>query len=111
MFGIIGLIVSLAFIVGLTIGIAFMLDIMAPSIAWKKRAMWAALIAAFVPMSLPIITILMGTGFTSVAVVPLAGLVIGTLFIAAVVCFPAAYFFCKRRAAGRAEPVSEEVFD
>ena len=111
MFAIVGLIISLAFCLALTIGIAFLLDIIAPSTSWKARAVWAALIAAFIPMSVPIITVLMGTGFTSEALVPVAPLVVGALFIAAVVCFPAAYFFSKRRAAGRAEPVSEKVFD
>ena len=111
MFAIVGLILSLAFCLALTIGIAFLLDIMASSASWKTRAVWAALIAAFIPMSLPIISILMETGFTSEAVVPVAALVVGALFIAAVVCFPAAYFFSRKRAAGRAGPVSEKVFD
>lgn len=110
MFAIVGLIVSLAFFLALTIGIAFVLDIVAPNRSWKSRAIWAALIASFLPMSLPIITLLSDLGLTSEALVPISALVIGALFIAAVVCFPAAYFFSKKRAAGR-EPVSERVFD
>ena len=111
MFAIVGLIVFLAFVLALTIGIAFLLDIVAPNRSWKSRAIWAALIAAFLPMSLPIITILSELGFTSEAVVPVAGLIIGALFIAAVVCFPAAYFFSKKRAAGRPSPDTQTVFD
>ena len=110
MFVFVGLIVFLAFVLALTIGIAFLLDIVAPNRSWKSRAIWAALIAAFLPMSLPIITILSELGFRSEAVVPVAGLIIGALFIVAVVCFPAAYFFSKKRAVGRG-PVSETVFD
>ena len=110
MFAIVGLFVFLAFVLALTIGIAFLLDIISPNRSWKSRAVWAALVAAFLPMSLPMITILSELGFTSEAVVPVAGLIIGALFIAAVVCFPAAYFFSKKRAVGR-EPVSETVFD
>ena len=110
MFAIVGLIVLLAFVLALTIGIAFLLDVMAPNRSWRSRAVWAALIAAFLPMSLPIITILSELGFTSEAIVPVAGLIIGALFIAAVVCFPAAYFFSKKRTAGR-DPVSRTVFD
>ena len=110
MFVFVGLIVFLAFVLALTIGIAFLLDIVAPNRSWKSRAIWAALVAAFLPMSLPIVTILSELGFISEALVPVAGLIIGALFIAAVVCFPAAYFFSKKRAVGR-EPVSETVFD
>ena len=110
MFAIVSLMVSLAFVLALTIGIAFVLDIVAPNRSWKSRAIWAALIASFLPMSLPIITLLSELGLTSEALVPILALVIGALFIAAVVCFPAAYFFSKKRAAGR-EPVSERVFD
>ena len=110
MFAIVGLVASLGFVVGLTVGIAFLLDIVAASTSWKGRSVWTALIAAFVPMSLPIITLLSETGFRSEVVAPLAALVIGALFIAVVVCFPVAYFFSRKRAAGR-EPVSEKVFD
>ena len=110
MFVFVSLIVFLAFVLALTIGIAFLLDIVAPNRSWKSRAIWAALVAAFLPMSLPIVTILSELGFTSEALVPVAGLIIGALFIAAVVCFPAAYFFSKKRAVERG-PVSETVFD
>ena len=111
MFAIVGLILSLAFVVALTIGIAFLLDIMAPNRSWKSRAIWSALIAAFLPMSLPIITLLNEVGFAPEAVAPVAALVIGALFIAAVVCFPVAYFFLRKRAARRPSPETRTVFD
>ena len=110
MFAIVGLVASLGFVVALTVGIAFLLDIVAASTSWKARAVWTALIAAFVPMSLPFITLLSESGFQPELVAPLAALFIGALFIAVVVCFPVAYFFSRKRAAGR-EPVSEKVFD
>jgi len=111
MFGIIGLVVSLAFVIALTIGIAFLFDVMAPDRSWKARAAWAALIAAFLPMSLPLVTLLSELGFTSEALVPVAALIIGGLFIAAVVCFPVAYFFSRKRAAGRPSADTQKVFD
>ena len=111
MFGIIGLFAGLAFVLALTLGVAFILDIMMPSTPWKTRALWAALIAAFLPMSLPIVSVLAAGGWTTEGFVALGGLVIGALFIAAVVCFPVAYFFSKKRAAARPDPGTAKDFD
>jgi len=97
---ILGPLVMVAVLVGLTLAIAFMLDVMASRTSWKMRAVWAALIGAFVPASLPILTLLSETGFTPEAIPPVGVLVVGAFILAAVIGFPVAYVFSKKRAAG-----------
>ena len=111
MFGIVILFVMLAVATLLSLGIAFIFSVMAPDLTTGVRALWSALIAAILPISLPIVTILNGTGFVSEAIVPVAALLVGALIIAAVVCFPVAYFFSKKRDANRPAPGAEKVFD
>ncbi len=108
---ILGLLVMVAVVVGLTLAIAFALDVMAPKSSWKMRAVWAALTGAFVPASLPILTILSETGFVPEVVPPVGALVIGAFILAAVICFPAAYVFSKKRAAGRFSADPGKDFD
>ena len=108
---ILGLLVMVAVLVGLTLAIAFMLDVMAPKTSWKMRAVWAALIGAFVPASLPILTLLSETGFTPEAIRPVGALVVGAFILAAVIGFPVAYVFSKKRAAGRFSADPGKDFD
>lgn len=108
---ILGLLVMIAVLVGLTLAIAFVLDVMAPKTSCKMRAVCAALIGAFVPASLPILTLLSETGFTPEVIPPVSALVVGAFILAAVIGFPVAYVFSKKRAAGRFSADPGKDFD
>ena len=111
MVGIIGLAVMLALLAALTVGIAFVFEIMAPNRPWKNRAVWSALIAAFLPMSVPIIAVLGSAGLSTGGFIAVASLIFAALFVAAVLCLPVSYLFSKTRSAGRPTPDTGSVFD
>ncbi|NCP18756.1 MAG: hypothetical protein GW855_06315 [Erythrobacter sp.] len=111
MFGIVGLLVLLVVVALLAMGFAFILDVTMPRTGWKSRAIAAALLAAFLPMSLPAFIIVFTQGYEPEVAIILAVLSVGTLVLAALVGFPVAYFFSRKRAARRAQPDAAKDFD
>ena len=106
MIGIFGFFFAIGLVAALSVGVSFFLSTAAPKVAWRKRAILSALVASFIPMSLPIVVLLLGAGLSTEGLVAIISLVIGGVITAALVGYPVAYFYTKRRE----PPVDVDVF-
>ena len=85
----------------LTLALAFMLSKIAEQMSWKRQALWASGLGAFVPMSLPIAAILFEMWTDAESVLAVLAMLILAIILAAVVGFPTAYLFLRPRVEGR----------
>ena len=107
----VSILLLIGLVAGLTLGLAFILDTQATGMRWQRRALYAALGGAFVPMVPPFAVILINEGADSEVWIVLLVLLVVALILAAVIGFPTAYWFCKRRDAARNPPNPEQVFE
>ncbi len=96
MMGIAGILFIVVVVAVVSLGLAFLLDTVAQNVAWQRRALYAALGGSFIPMSLPLVTLLLEIGEGPEMIVPIMGIVVMALILAAVAGFPAAYWLSKR---------------
>lgn len=99
MFG--SLLFGILIVAGFSLGIALILDTQMPKMRWQRRALYAALGGAYIPMLLPIFILLIEVDGSAESMIAIIALLIGGLMLAGIVGFPATYWFCKRREAAR----------
>ncbi|MEL6876984.1 MAG: hypothetical protein AAGL68_02665 [Pseudomonadota bacterium] len=88
-------------VAGFSLGLALIFDTQAPEMRWQRRALYAALGGAFVPLLLPVIVILVAEGLSKETALVVAVLMVMGFILAGIVGFPLTYWFCKRREAAR----------
>ena len=81
----------------LTLALAFMLSKVADEMSWKRQALWATGLGAFVPMPLPIAAILFEMWWDAESMLAVLAVLIFAVILAAVVAFPIAYLFLRPR--------------
>lgn len=81
----------------LTLALAFMLGKVAEDMPWKRQALWASGLGAFIPMSLPIAAILFDMWWDAESILAVLAVLIFATILAAVVAFPVAYLFLRPR--------------
>ncbi len=102
-----GFLFVIGLVAALSIGVSFLMATTVPKMSWRKRALISALAGSFIPVLLPIVIIFLEVGMITEGLIPLVALVVGGLILAALVGYPTAYFYSKRR-----EPPSElDVFE
>lgn len=107
-----GTLLFIVFLVAvLSLGIAFLLDVQLPKMPWKRRALYAALGGATLPMLIPFLVVALEAGGEEEMWIVLVVLFVMTLVLAALVGFPAAYWLSKRRHLAREPARPESVFE
>ncbi|MEL6530681.1 MAG: hypothetical protein AAFQ27_12025 [Pseudomonadota bacterium] len=107
--GLFGLVFAIAFVAAIAIGMAFLLDVVARKASITIRAVVAALVAGFVPMSIPIGAVLSATDADPITA--LLPLFVGGFVLALLVGFPAAFFFTRNRVAARGDTIDPGTFE
>ena len=107
MVGIAGFLFLIGLVAALSIGVSFLLATTVPKMSWRKRALFSALAGSFIPMLLPIVVIFLEVGMMTGGLISLVALVVGGMILAAIVGYPTAYFYNKRRE----PPVELDVFE
>jgi hypothetical protein len=91
-----GILLLIALTALLSAGIAFMLFIMRPAIEWKRRALISAITGAGVPIVLLSMVVVLANGCVLEGFIAVFMMLLMGALMAAVVCFPAAYFLTRR---------------
>ena len=108
LFGLFGLVIGVFVVAAIALGAAFLLKVVASGTSWRWRAFWAAIIAGFLPMVVPVIAILSkGSGPDTVPA--LASMAFGGAILALLIGFPIGYLVNRPR--GDKPPPDPSVFE
>ena len=94
-----GLVVLFAFVA------AYVLDVTAQRLEWRRRALLAALMGGLAPMLLPLVVIVLNSEPRSDIVIIVVALLGFAAVLAAAIGFPVAYWFTRRCERSRAPDV------
>ena len=95
-FAFFGLLIGGIVVAALALAAAFLLKVVAAGISWRWRAFWAAAIAGFLPMLVPIVAILAESPGSD-TVPALAAMLFAGAMLALLIGFPIGYIVSRPR--------------